>query len=274
MSEAKDLPMSPNEPAQGEQKYRAPALEKGLDVLELLSSAPGPYTATQIASALGKSLSELFRMLQVLEHRGYIADEDGDGYVLTDKLFALGLVQAPIRSLMNAALPVMERLANRIGQSCHLVVSSGDQMVVVARIECPSDLSFSVRVGYRRRIVESMSGTNLFGFQPEDVQQAWLPALMESCTETELATFRARVKTARQNGYAIAPSDFVSGVTDISAPVMGQRGAVAALTVPFLQKRHLDCSIEDAVVELQKAVQRISAALAGDNKGYMTVVER
>mgnify|MGYP003583588565 CR=1 FL=1 len=53
-------------------RYRAPALEKGLDIIELLASETEPMSPSQISQRLGRSMSELFRMIQVLEHRGYI----------------------------------------------------------------------------------------------------------------------------------------------------------------------------------------------------------
>ena len=45
-----------------DRKYRAPALEKGLDVLELLSAHGTPMTPSQMSSVLGRSVSELFRL--------------------------------------------------------------------------------------------------------------------------------------------------------------------------------------------------------------------
>src|SRR4051794_36894767 len=77
-------------PAPAVQKYRAPALEKGLDVLELLAAEEQPLTLSTISERLGRSAGELFRMLQVLEFKGFITlVPNGAGYVLTNKLFAL-----------------------------------------------------------------------------------------------------------------------------------------------------------------------------------------
>ncbi|MEO8113758.1 MAG: helix-turn-helix domain-containing protein, partial [Phenylobacterium sp.] len=119
-----------------ERRYRAPALEKGLDVLELLASHGSPMTPSQISAALDRSMSELFRMIQVLEYKGYIVPaETGDGFELSNKLFTLGLARAPIRSLLEVALPIMRDLSRAVRLSCHLAVVSDEQMVVVARVE-------------------------------------------------------------------------------------------------------------------------------------------
>ena len=66
-------------------KYRAPALDRGLDILELLARTSSPLSMTEIAAGLGYSRNEIFRMLQVLEERNYIKrDEYDTGYTLTN----------------------------------------------------------------------------------------------------------------------------------------------------------------------------------------------
>src|SRR5690625_6410198 len=78
-------------------KYRAPALEKGLDVLELLASHGGPLTTSQMATLLGRSVSELFRMVLALEYRGYIALAEGRSEEHTSELQSRGqLVCRPL----------------------------------------------------------------------------------------------------------------------------------------------------------------------------------
>src|SRR3546814_5506261 len=105
------------------QRYRAPALDKGLDILELLASEPLPMTLTAIVNRLERSHGELFRMVQVLEYRGYIEqDRASDGYRLTDQLFSLGMQQPRIQNLVEIALPIMRQLTIAVEQSCHLAV--------------------------------------------------------------------------------------------------------------------------------------------------------
>ncbi len=252
--------------AEAGNRYKAPALEKGLDILELLAAVPKPLTASQIATRLNRSVSELFRMLMVLEQKGYIAqaDEGGEGYTLTNKLFTLGLARTPTRTLLEAALPVMSELVREIGQSCHLVVASGDQVVVVARVESPCDLGFSVRVGYRRPLLQATSGQTLLGFQPPEGQRAILAELKEE-DPAALQAFIRRAEAAVEKGYVRTASDFVEGVTDISVPILGAHGAVAALTVPFVNFSPLVCSIEEAIDNLKTAAKKISTALSGQN---------
>lgn len=245
-----------------ERKYKAPALEKGLDVLELLARSREPMTTSQIASELGRSVSELFRMVLALEFRGYIVSAEGgkDGYTLSNKLFALGIARAPTKTLIELALPVMSALARDISQSCHIAMASGEQIVVVGRIENPGDLGFSVRVGYRRPLIKAASGVILYGFQESDTQAVMRSQLGE-VAKPDMDAFTERVTQARAQGYVRSPSDFSDGVTDLSAPLMGSRGAVAALTVPFVRYQPERCTVEEAIDRLCAAAAQLSETL-------------
>jgi DNA-binding IclR family transcriptional regulator len=76
--------------AEDSERYRAPALDKGLDILELLSRTDLGLSQAEIARDLGRSVSEIFRMLVVLTERGYVAqDPVNDRYVLTTLLFEM-----------------------------------------------------------------------------------------------------------------------------------------------------------------------------------------
>jgi DNA-binding IclR family transcriptional regulator len=250
--------------AKGEQaarKYRAPALEKGLDVLELLAAEKAALNLSTISERLGRSAGELFRMLQVLEYKGFITfSENGAGYVLTNKLFALGMAQAPVRSLLEVATPIMRRLSYAIGQSCHIAIPSEDQIVVVARIERPGDLGFSVRVGYRRDITQATSGLVLFAFQTDEVRRLWLRRCGLKGTAAD--EFVTRAEAVRTRGYHQAASHFVQGIIDLSAPVLRGESAVAALTIPFVHSMPLVMPKEAAIAQVREAAAHISSELA------------
>lgn len=249
-----------------ERKYRAPALEKGLDVLELLSSYGQPMTPSQMSVVLGRSVSELFRMIQVLEFRGYIEPSPG-GYRLTNRLFTLGLAQAPVKTLVEAALPVMRDLAEATSQSCHLVSPSEDQIVVVARIEGPGDLGFSVRIGYRRNMIDATSGLMLYGLASARTRENLRNRLIERHGPERFQAFEAQSAAAAEQGYARRPSDFVRGVTDLTAPVMGADGVLAALITPYIERTPPTGDIDTALEHLRRAAQAISAETGAISQG-------
>jgi DNA-binding IclR family transcriptional regulator len=247
------------------EKYRAPALEKGLDILEMLARHAEPMTAAQIAAALHRSPSELFRMIQVLERKGFIEpSEDGDGFTLTDKLFALGLERAPTKDLIEGALPHMRKLARTIRQSCHIAVRSGDKIVVVTRVENPGYFGYSVRTGHRRHMLEATSGVVLYAFQPQYIQDEWAERIFAGKPKSLVSTFLEKVERARTAGVYEAVSDLAPGVIDLSAPVMGRKAASAALTVPYIAKA--DAMAMD---DTREAVRDAAARISDDLKGVL-----
>ncbi|MBS0581617.1 MAG: IclR family transcriptional regulator [Proteobacteria bacterium] len=241
-------------------KYRAPALDKGLDILELLARTQGPLSMTEIAGGVGYSKGEIFRMLQVLEERNYITRNGNDvGYTLTNRLFMLGMEQPQNKSLVEAALPVMHRLADETFHPCHLVVASEEQIVVIARVDAPSDLGFVVRIGHRRPLAHSNSGLVLFAFQNHAVRERWLALLDASDPSFRKKNFIDRADLVRQQGYSTQPSEAVEGIIDLSAPVLVRGQAVGALTIPFIDTHPPRVSMKRAADKLREAVADISA---------------
>jgi len=245
-----------------DRRYKAPALEKGLDILELLSTTATPLTLSTIVTRLGRSHGELFRMVQVLQFRGYLEQDPAtDGYRLTDQLFSLGMQQPRTAGLVEIALPVMRRLAMETGQSCHMALHSRGEIVVVARMESGEQLGFSVRVGYRRPLAQAASGLILYAFQSAEVRERWETMFDPPLKGAELAAFRARADAVRGRNVEAMASHIVQGVTDLSAPVLRGPAAAAALTIPYLSKIGVGMTQADATRAVQAAAAEISAQL-------------
>jgi len=220
--------------------YSAPALEKGLDILELLSGRERRRTLTSIAEELGRSKSEIFRMVAVLMQRGYLErDADTDEFALTNRLFELGLHTPRAYDLLSEAVPAMTQLAQDTGHSPHLVVLQGGETVVVAAVSGRSDMSFTLRLGYRRPSIEATSGQVIIAFQTRDERKR---LIKEGLARTNLkAVPRGLISTLnmiRERGYELHESrDFV-GITDICCPILGADGSAVASIIVACVKRH------------------------------------
>ena len=251
------------------EKYRAPALERGLDIIELLVTQSEPMSLQEIGQALGKSKGELFRMMNVLERRKYVSRHNSnDRYSLTNKLFSLALEQTPVRELVTVAMPIMHTLSDTIDQTCHLAVPSEDQIVVIARAEAPGATTFTVRLGYHQFSPNTVSGRLLFACQSDDTKEKWLDLFRQDDRFNDEAGFLARVEAIRGAGYEKSPSAYVKGVTDIAAPITNFDVAQAALTVPFIDKTTSSVTVDDAVTALVSAAQEISNRLMfGEDQG-------
>lgn len=245
-------------------RYSAPALEKGLDILELLSLATEPLTMGQIADRLSRSKGEIFRMLVALERRGYILrSPDTDRFEIGTRLFEMAMHVTPTRNLVATAMRHIETVAHELDQSCHLAVLSGTEIVVIARVEAPGELGFAVRLGYRRRVDRSTSGRVISAFSSAPLRAAIIGRLAAEHADFDREAFEARLARVAAAGYDRGPSLSVAGVTDIGAPVFGETGsAVASLTIPFIQRTASAITIAQAKTVLLREAAIMSSDLS------------
>src|SRR3546814_3341465 len=82
---------------------------------------------TEMVTALGRSMGELYRVVVYLERRGYpTRDADSDRYALSLRLFEMSHRHPPTDRLVKRAIPILEALAAETEQSCHLAVLHDD----------------------------------------------------------------------------------------------------------------------------------------------------
>jgi DNA-binding IclR family transcriptional regulator len=218
-------------------RYRAPALDKGLDILELLSGIDGGLTQAEIAKQLGRNANEFYRMLDRLVKRGYVTRLDGDRYSLTLKLFGLAQLHAPVRRLASYATPLMRELAEATRQANQLVVFDRGAAVVIAQQEAPGYWGISIRVGSHISLFNTGSGHVLLAFRSAEERDMMISEY-EGRTEAKAEQtddFFSRLDQIRGRGYEMMPSQQMAGIVNLSAPVLGSDGrAIAALTIPYV----------------------------------------
>ena len=247
-------------------RYRAPALDKGLDILELLARIDGGLTQAEIAKHLGKSPNEFYRMLDRLVRRGYVRRQDGDRFFMTLKLFGLAHFHAPVRRLVSFATPLMRDFSNRAEQSCHLAVFDRGSVVVIAQQDSPTYWGISIRVGAQINLFNTGSGHILLAFRDEKQRQMMV---MEQQRQQEDSTMppdlEEKLQLIRLRGFETMDSLQTNGVRNISAPVLALDGnALAALTCPFIEPVNKDAPSFDEVIEfVREAAQLISETVAG-----------
>jgi len=85
-------------------QYSAPALDKGLDILEFLSIQATPQSQVEISKGVDRSSNEIYRMLLCLEERDYLHRDSKTGkYSLSLKLYQLAHRHSPVDALKKAA---------------------------------------------------------------------------------------------------------------------------------------------------------------------------
>ena len=218
--------------------YAVPALEKALDILEYLAGEPGERSQTEIAEAVGRSVSQVFRVLTTLERRGYLYRDGTSGlYGVSMALFDLAHRHPPLRGLVRLAMGPMRALADAVEQSCNLGVLDGEAVRVVAQAESPANFGYTVRVGALFPLATA-AGAVLNGTD----------ALLDGALTREDPQQPA--------------------ITDVVVPVRDAAGrVVAALTVPYVGTSYSAHPLASVVTAARAAGREVSARVQGGHGG-------
>ncbi|MGO4566439.1 IclR family transcriptional regulator [Rhizobium sp. 2YAF20] len=247
-------------------RYRAPALDKGLDILELLSRVDGGLTQAEISKQLGKSPNEFYRMLDRLVRRGYVQRQEGDRFFLTLKLFGLAHFHAPVRRLVSFAAPLMREFSKRAEQACHLAVFDRGSVVVIAQQDSPTYWGISIRVGAQINLFNTGSGHILLAFRNDKQRRMMISEQQRREDDVAMPDDLAdKLQFIRERGFETMDSLQTTGVRNISAPVLALDGnALAALTCPYIQPVNRQAPSYEKVIELVRAAAAdVSNTVAG-----------
>jgi DNA-binding IclR family transcriptional regulator len=247
--------------------YSAPALDKGLDILEALCQSENGLTQQEIAAKLGRNLGEIYRMLNCLVQRNYVANY-GNTYTITSKLFQLSHFHPPTYRLLTEALPIMEELSRAISYPCDLRVYNNGSQTVIASIQPPNGLGFMTRVGSEIEVAPSASGLVLVALQDPAITELRIKESLPNKSEVEIEAFRTTLKEVAIKGFASIQSNQYAGLHAISFPILDMNGyAMAAMTVLILaridgEKQIIKSEVED---KLRNSVERLSRKISISN---------
>jgi DNA-binding IclR family transcriptional regulator len=246
-------------------RYPTPALEKGLDILELFAHEPSGLTKSEVARRLNRTVSEIFRMLLCLEERGYIAQSDGDErFRLTLRMFRMSLEYPPTKRLVSEALPIMQDVVHQLNQSCHLGVLEGGQVVIVAQADSPVSPGFYVKAGSIVDLMHASTGHVIMAHIPTDLRERAIEMWQHLTGNRVPKDLEAHLAKIQAQGYEERDSYEMRGVINISYPVLDERGnAVAALTIPFLERLEHPTTPKTARLALREASLKLTEAIGG-----------
>lgn len=228
------------EDQQTEAKYKAPALEKGLDILEVLADNETGLSQTEIANALGRTPNEIYRMLTTLVRRSYIIrSEGGDRYKLGLKMFALAHQHPPINRLLETARHMLCKAALETKQSCHIALEADGNILVIAAAEAPGPWRVSLRPGATVSLWNTSLGRTIAAFQKRDVREL-LHKKYRPGRDEEIMSFDEYdriLNDVRELGHSRLKSVHLHGLTNLGFPIRGPYGnAIGAIGCLYMER--------------------------------------
>ena len=247
-------------------------LLKGLRVLEAMSRLDGQIlTLEQIATEVELTLSNTHRTLQTLAHAGYVRRDPSTGaYACTLKMFELGARQLANLDARRFAPPFMRELAHVTGETVHLSVLDGVDVVYVDKIDSPHPLLAYSTIGGRSPAYAVATGKVLLAFQATDYLEHYGNAIKKhtDSTHVSMPVLKQELADISRIGYAINRGEWRKGIGGIAAPVFnGLDEVVAALGISGPLERLVNKKMAEYAPIVQQAAQQLSAHM-GYHGGY------
>ena len=243
--------------------YQAPALDKGLDILEYLGGQHVARTQSDIAQALGKKPSEIYRMLACLEEREYLLKQNG-AYRLSLRLFQVGRTQHELADLRGAARVPMELLSELTGQSCHVSIQYGGALLILIEQTPARRMSLAVGEGTTLPLWRTASGKVALGRMSEEERERILE--QDEGFQELLPAFQERTRLiitkARKDGYLFQASEVTEGVSDIAVPIgLDGEDSAAVLALTCFDSGMVEIKAEDFVTKVCEVARSIDLGL-------------
>jgi IclR family transcriptional regulator, KDG regulon repressor len=245
-------------------------LRRELAILTVLSGeeavADGGLGVVRIADLIGREKSQVSRTLKVLAESGFVdRDTTTLQYRLGWRFFALA-ARAGDQRLLNAAPALLERLVENVGETAHMSVLQGVEVLTVLSESPPHAVKADGWAGRTVPIYCTSSGRALLFDHDHDALSSLLSGVefrkLRPGTVRNFEELEESIALARERGYALVDEEFEFGLVGTAAPVRDFKGRlVAALNVSAPKFRLGGGRLEAAGREVKRAADELSALL-------------
>ncbi len=202
-------------------------VEKALKLLELLSTYDSPVRMADLSRAANLNKSTAFRMLESMSQMGYVTQDEPNGrYMMTMKMWEIGVRAFQRNDLRAAARPYLQELVDKLGETALLTLRHNRDVIIVEKVDCDHNLQAISPLGSRSPIHASSFGKAFLMNEPVEQLAAFGPEL-ERFTEhtlTSIPALEAAIRHARQVGSAVGSDEYRIGVSGVASPIIGTDG--------------------------------------------------
>lgn len=221
----------PAKPAAARKSYSIAALRASLAVLDRFAQKD-MWSLSDLTHEVGQSKTRVFRILSTFEECGYVVRDGAGGYKPGPRLAALGAGSLRFEQLRWRAVPPLQALAETTGETAHVGILHGAQVVTVQLAEGRHEVRMHSRVGKRSPAHASSLGKVLLAYFPEPEIDAFLRSAelkpMTPNTIVDPAVLRRHLREIRAAGYAVDNEELELGLRCVAAPITDHTGLVVA----------------------------------------------
>ncbi len=218
-------------------------LAKGLTVFDWMVRAQRECRLVDVARAHGLARSNAHRTLQTLVDCGWVVQNPAtSAYRPSLRVFELGALVDASTDVKAVVRPCLSALAGRTGETIHLTVLEGAEIVYVDKFDSPLPVAAYSRIGGRAPAYCVASGKALLAAL--DLGAPALHALLGKLqahtanTVTDADALQDELRRARQRGWAENREEWRLGVCGLGAAILDARGvpvAAVGMSVPSIR---------------------------------------
>lgn len=206
------------------------SLEKGVDLLFLFCEDRPELSLRDVALGLAVPESTAYRLLATLQKKGLIVHGGTRRYRLGTALLRL---HATIRAHVDVSavvLPHLEKLAAESGETSHLFLHQGNEVVCAEAVSSPRTIRFMPEKGKTLPLHASAAARVVLAFLPEGSLERYIREgrLCRLTRHTVIAPHAVRMLLAqiRRQRFAISFQQMYEGARGVAVPLFDHRGKV------------------------------------------------
>jgi DNA-binding IclR family transcriptional regulator len=239
------------------------SVEKAIKILEAFSEDNFEMSLPEISKKVNLPKATAYRIIGTLKDNGLINQRVDNGkYRPGLKLFELGSLVFKKLKLREVALPYMEKLSRECGETVHLGILQGDEVISIESCESSFGLRSNVYVGKRASLYCTSVGKALLAFLPSEEMSRILKHKRKKYTENtviEREKLEEELRKVREKGFAVDNMEHEEGIRCVAAPIRNHENKViASLSISGPSIRITEDKIPQMVSMVKETVYKIS----------------
>ena len=243
------------------------SLHRALNILDAFTLDNPQLTLGEISAAVKLPRPTVTRLLATFIDNGFVVRIEGTRYyTLAVKLCRLGSIAQKSWELKKVALPVLQGLRNKFGETVYLDIVDGFDRLCILSVEGNQSVRTVVPIGQRAPLYAGADGRLLLAYQPDNVvNKVTQPANLISKTDRTIVNqiaLKEALARIRQEEFAISFGEWAEGSIGISAPVRDHSGdVIAGVSMSVPDYRASENIIALYTVEIMEVAKTISKSL-------------
>jgi DNA-binding IclR family transcriptional regulator len=244
-----------------------PASDQTLRILAHLARQRGPVAAGSIASALGIPRSSVYHLLATMQQHGFVVHLPSERrWGLGTAAFELAGGYARQEPLARLGRTLIATLADRTGESAHLAVMTGRDVLYIVEERAPRRQALVTDVGVRLPAHLTATGRAMLAALPREQVRALFPDASAFADRTgrgpdRPSELREVLRAVRADGYATEDGEVTPGLRSVGVAVLDHSGwPAAAIAVTYAETEEVDAA--DIAASLARTVSEAAIELA------------